>query len=186
MSVVIMAMIGLACASMLVGIADGVAAKTDLRALAAREKLLHERIHGAIANSKKILASGSNYLVIWIGDTRADSQPNISELQRLELNAATGEFTSYKGTFPANFTADQKTAADTGYSLAGDFNSVTIALKAGSYFPGTRWATQVAAWTNTLDNASPQLAHLVSYQLTLSAGSLTEIAIGAASLRNSR
>jgi len=179
MALAITGLIGAALAAMLFAVAQGTSSRNDLRVMVVKEKVIEARLDAAVRASKKILAAGSNYVVLWMADGNNDSQVNVTELRRIEWNATAGTLSSYK----SNLTPGAP--SDTGYVLSSDFNSVTTTLKGTASFPSETWATQITAWTFTLsNNSNPQQATLVSYRGTLQAQTLTTSLIGAVALRN--
>lgn len=168
--------VGLGIASMLLAIGNGTDTKTDVRSVMARHKVFSSRLADAIGGSKRILATGTNYIVLWNSDANGDSQPNLSEIQRIEWNSSTKELWSYVGTVATGGT-------DTSYQLTADFGTITTNLKTGSSFPGTKWGSNVSAWSTTLNNATVQSATLLSYRYTLLVGQGTNMAVGAVALR---
>jgi len=184
LAITITAFVGTAVASMMVSVTYGTTSRTEMRDVLVRTKVLTSRMNAAVRGSKMVLDSGTDYVVLWIADTREDGQPNISELRRIERDDSTGTITSYLADFPDAWDEATLDANDTAYDLTENFDSITQSLQSGSYFPGTTWSDHVTAWTITLDDADEQLATLMSYRLTLSIGAVTETAIGAAALRN--
>lgn len=183
MALAITAMVGLAIASMLFAVSRGTASSQDMRGLVVKHKALDARLAAAIRSSRKVLATGSNCIVLWMADTRADGVPDLSELRRIEVDN-TGSLVSYSASFPANWSQAAIDAADTSYPLNSDFLTVTSGLKSNSLFPSTKWMTGVTAITFTLNNATAQSANLVSYRATVTSGSQSAVPVGAATLRN--
>jgi hypothetical protein len=158
------AVLVLAIASMLHAVAYGSQSQSSARQTNVASKLLRARIDAAIAGAKMVLATdNSTYIVIWTGDTNADSVPDLSELRRIEFNAGTGQITSYRA--PAGVTPD------TAYTLATDFNATTNALKGGNTFPAEVWAKNVTAFSASLNNGTTQNATAVYYSVTAQNGS---------------
>ncbi len=178
-------LVGLGVAAMMVSSTYGLTSQKGMRNLVVRHKTIGARLDSAMRGAKQVLASGDGYLVLWIEDTRADGKPNISELRRIELDGSTDELSGYVGTFPSGWSEAAVTAADTAYELTDNFDTVTTALKSGSYFPKEVWGEGVTAWTMSFDdNGDPTTTYLISYRMTLDAGGTTSTAIGAAALRN--
>lgn len=184
LALTITAIMGLAIAQMLYAASSATASRNDMRALVTRQKALTVRLDEAIRGSNMVLASGSNYLVLWMGDTRADDQPNLSEIRRIEYSSSLGQIISWKASFPSSWTAAAITAADTQYDLAtADFNAVTTALKGSSTFPSEVWARNISGFSVAINNAVAQSATLVSYRITTTNGVYSNVIIGAASPR---
>ena len=92
------------------------------------------------------------------------------------MDAGAGELLSYRSPLPAG--------ANTEYELGSNFRVVTTGMKGSADFPSTRWASDVSAFTFAIDEASPQDARFVSFEVTLLGGEIPDTSIGAAALRN--
>lgn len=180
----ITAMVGCAISAMLFAVARGTDDGADSRSLVIQHKTIAGRMDAAVRGSKNILALGSNYIVLWMADTRANGAPDLSELRRIEYDSATHALISYKASFPAGYTQAQIDAADTAYALNADFATTTATLKGTSSFPAETWSGTLYGWTMVIDNISPQSARLVSYRLTIGTGTKTATVCGAAALRS--
>jgi len=175
LAVAITTLIGAAIASMMAAVSYGSDSSKDMRSLVARSKAVNARISAAIRGSTMVLDRGDGFLVLWTSDTDENGQPNLREIRRLDYNAAGQSISSY---------AAPEGASDVEYELSDDFEAITDGLMGGGDFPQTLWATGVSAWDLALDTPDPQTASLVSYQLTLTAGDMSDVAIAAVSLRN--
>lgn len=182
------AMIGAGVAAMMLLVSSGTTERTDLRALLVKEKSVAARLSAAVRSSLRVLDQGSDYVVLWIGDTRRDDQPNLSEIRLIE-RLSDGRLLCYSASFPDGWTDEQIATADTAYQLTDNFRTVTTALKSGSYFPSELWAQGVQSWTVVLD-ATPETARLLSYRMAMRAGDGSstrqplDTLIGAIALRN--
>lgn len=183
MSLGILAVIGLAVGMMFTAATQGTSAAVDSRQVSVQQKMISMRLNTAVRASTKFLAAGDGYLVLWIADTNVNETPNLSELRRIDYDTRSGRLTSYVAQFPADWTAEQIAAADTEYDLAADFAAVTQGLKSGSLFVGSAWSSRVSGATFTLNRNSPQMADLVTYDVTLTGGTSSLDALGAAALR---
>lgn len=167
----------------------GSTARQDLGRFLAQDQTLDARLSASIRSSSQILALGSDYVVLWKGDSRIDSQPNISELQRIEWTSD-GRLTSYQA--PAVWTAGDD--LDTAYDPTSDFDAVTDQLKTGSHFPAERWANNVTAIQWIIRGSNYSTSTILGYRLTLrspsdnavtdvweSAVALRQVAIGSSS-----
>src|SRR5689334_1045094 len=85
LSLITTAFIGLAVAMILQTAAYGTSTKRDARRIAVRSESTRDRMNDAIRNARAVLASGSTYLVLWMGDSNKNDQVNLSELQLIEL-----------------------------------------------------------------------------------------------------
>jgi hypothetical protein len=175
------ALIALAIATMLFAMAKGTSSRTDLRSVVVKHKTLTARFDAAVRSSSAVLARGSDYVVLWMGDTRENGAPNLSELRRIEYDAAGNTIVSY--TAELTGTAAQIEAADTTYQFSDNFEAITAGLKGDDEFPAETWATRVSGWTVTLNDATATDATLVRYRFVLAADELTDTVVGAAALR---
>jgi len=176
MALAITGMIGAAVAGMLSAVSYGTNNSRDLRSLVVKNKTLSARISAAIRQSAQLLDADDTYVVLWTKDLNGSGVPDLLELRRIELDTATDELSDY---------TPDPTATDVAYDLAADdFEAVTNNLIVDGDLVGTLWASEVAGWALEPDNADPQAAELVSFQLTLTTGSLTDTSVNAVSLRD--
>ena len=98
-AVTITALVGAGVATMLVATTRGTSSRTDLRGLVVKHKTLSARLGSSIRSAKMVLAAGSDFVVLWAHDDRANDLPNRSELQRIEWDNTNNEVRSYVG-FP--------------------------------------------------------------------------------------
>ncbi len=92
-----------AIATVLVAVTYGTDSSKDMRTLVSRNKTVNARLGATIRGSQSILASGSNYIVLWKSDDDMDGEPCPLEMQRLEfatVNDTTGIW-SYEAGNPA-------------------------------------------------------------------------------------
>lgn len=175
----IMALIGATVAGMLSAVAYGTDEDGDVRKLVARNKMVSMRINAAVRGSQRVLEAGQTadltWVVLWGRDLDENDAPSLLEIRLLEYDAATRTLSSY---------AAPDGTTDVLYELSDDFDAITDALRGTADFPETRWANDAEAFDVTLDETDPQAAKMLSYRLSLTAGSLTDIAIGTAKLRN--
>ncbi len=182
-AITVTALISLGVAAILQAATYGTSARREVRRVAVRSEQVRSRIDNALCSARAVLASGSGYIVLWIGDTRKNDQVNLSELQLLEIPSGSTTLSSYTTVFPTGWTQTQIDTADVAYAAGSNFATVAQTAKAGSYFPGTVWATGASSFTVALDNASLGLTHLVTWDLTLTNDLLSDSLVGAASLR---
>ncbi len=175
MALAITGMIGAAIASMLTAVTYGTSSGRDIRTLVVKNKTLSARISAAVRESAQLLDAADGYVVLWTKDLNDSGVPDLLELRRIELDTATDKLTSY---------TPDPAATDVAYALTDDFDAITTALIDSGDLVGELWATGVAQWTVTLDNADPQAAELVSFRLTLDAGLLADVSVCAVSLRD--
>jgi hypothetical protein len=190
LALAITALVSAAVTAMLVATAYGTSSERDLRGAVTRSKLVGARLNAAVRSSRAVLETGTDYLVLWMGDINTNATPDapdLSEIRLIERDGGTDELSSYQ--FPDGWTQAQIDAADVAYALTGNppgffLNEAATAKAAGSLVP-TRWGSQVTSILFDLDGADPITTTLVSYRFTVGAGDLSETVIGAASLRHS-
>ncbi len=175
MALAITGLIGAAIASMLTAVTYGTSSSRDIRSLVVKNKTLSARITAAVRGSAQLLDAADGYVVLWTKDINGSGVPDLLELQRIELDVATDELTSY---------TPDPSATDVAYLMTDDFEAITTALIGSGDLVGGLWATGVAQWPITLDAADPLDAELVSFQLTLDAGLLSDTSVNAVSLRD--
>lgn len=175
MALAITALIGAAVTAMLFGVSHGTHETRDMRGLTLRCKAINARLAARIRTARSVLDADTDRLILWTGDTNGNGKPDLSEVQRIERDSDTGVITSYT-------LADDGT--DVEHELADDFNVATAAAIESGDMAGEAWARAVAGLDITLDSQTPQAASLVSFRVTLRAGSLSDVTINAAALRN--
>ncbi len=176
MALAITGLIGAAIASMLTAVTYGTSSSRDIRSLVVKNKTLGARLSAAVRQSAQLLDAADGYIVLWTKDLNDSGAPDLLELRRIEWDGTTGELTDY---------TPDPTATDAAYDLAtDDFDAITTSLIGSDDLVGELWATGVTLWEVDLDAVDPQDAVLVSFQLTLSAGSLSDISVHAVSLRD--
>ena len=164
--------------------ARGTSSSQDVHGLVIKHKIIDSRLGGLVRSCQMVLATGSNYMVLWVFDTAGNGVPNRDEIRYIEFNSTTNEVWSYKTVWPSGWTQDQINAANTAYPLTTAFGTVIPALKGQATFIGERWATGVTGFSVTLNNAVAQSASLVNYTVTITQASGAEPVYGAAALRN--
>ncbi|MAE62215.1 MAG: hypothetical protein CMJ49_12775 [Planctomycetaceae bacterium] len=183
LSLTVTGFIGAAVAGMLMAVSYGADKSRDVRTGVILHKTLSERVNASVRGSRQVLAAGPSFAVLWIGDTRADELPNVSELRRIEYDSTSEELRSYTVGWPAGWSQAQIDAADVSYELTLDFDTVTTGLIGQTYYPVTVWARDLPTATFAVNNVDPKLATLVSYRLEATIGATDEQFIGAASPR---
>jgi len=173
--------LGAAIAAMLFAVYDGTSAQIESRGLAVSHVTAAARISAAARASRDVLAAGENYLVLWNAEVRSDGVPNLSELQRIERDPASGELRSYQAPL------DLPDAENTAYGLeTTDFNAVTASLRGTKNFPGKLWATDVSSLTVSLIPDAARKATFVSFRIATTADGADRTTVGGAALRNKR
>ncbi len=174
-------MVAVAVSSMLFTVSHGTSSKTDMRKIVVRQKTLGSRITAAIRESKMVLESDTDLLILWVNDENENDQPELAELRRIERSSVTNSVISYRS--PDDIADEDNTQFDLATT---DFAAETDAVKATSVMPAERWGLDVANWAISLNDADPQAATLVSYQVTLTTGGMSDTHVAAAALRNTQ
>jgi hypothetical protein len=154
----ILAIIGGTLATMLFATSRSSRSGTDLRRRNLKVEVISARVDAAVRSSCRVLASGDNFLVLWLGETRQNSVPDLSEICRIEWNAA-GKQLRYSSARPGLTDAD-----NIAYTFTTDYASATAALANDSRFPMQVWGRGVSGWSVTLDKPIPA-AKVVQYTL---------------------
>lgn len=178
-ALVITALIGSAVAAMLLSASSGTSVQAETRGFLLTQASIATRLGSTIRSSKMVLACGADYLVLWTTELNPDGMPNLSELRRIERDAATGQVRCYRA--PDDLPAEQDTAYDLGTT---DFEAVTRALRGTPNFLAELWSPDVTAWMVWLDKPQVQQARYVGYRLTVTRNGASETAVGGAALRN--
>lgn len=167
--------VGLAIASMFQAVSYGTGSAQDMRELVVGAHVVDSRLTAAIRESHAVLAAGDDYLVLWKYDSDGDGLPGLHELQRIDHDAPAHQLVA--------FTADAD-APDIIYTLDGNFASITENLIDDDTLTRQLWADAAAELTFTLDTQDISDARLISYRLTLAAGTLQHVVANAVALRN--
>jgi prepilin-type N-terminal cleavage/methylation domain-containing protein len=172
LSMGLLATIAALVSGMIYSSSQGAARQQETRRRHVRSEVVSARLDAALRGSTTVLAAGATWVVLWKGDSRPDQQPNLSEIQRVEWDAATKRLRAYAAQQPV------AEADDTAYPPTTDFGAVTAALKGGSSFPGETWCERVAAW-QLVPAGAGQATRLLGYTITL------EDAAGSSSFKSS-
>lgn len=181
-------LVGLAVAGLTTAMVSGTNTRNDLRELVVKHKAISARMTAAVRSSSQVLAVQDGWVLLWVYDTRDDDLPNVSELRLIERDAE-GVLGSYMIVWPSDWTEEEIAALDIALPLDTDWSTVAAAMRTPRVegqpgFERTTWARNVTRLALGIDAPNPQQAKLVSFQIDLSAGSFTDVVIGAAGLRN--
>jgi hypothetical protein len=154
----ILAIIGGTLATMLFATSRSTRNGTDLRRRNLKIEVINSRIDSAVRSSCRVLAAGDDYLVLWLGETRQNSVPDLSEICRIDWNAGSKQL-QYSAATPG--LADAENIA---YTFTTDFASATAALAGDARFPMQVWGRNVSGWSFTLDKPIPA-SRVVQYTL---------------------
>lgn len=178
------AFVALAIAMMMYSVSYGTDDRQDVRVQLVKDTVVTGRMSAAIRESKMILDSDDDYLILWMHDNRSDGLPNLSEIRLIERDSESNELVSHQAVFSESLTAEQLTAADTQYALTSNFRALTNAIKDTQAFPGEVWASQVTSLTCTLNHATTQSATAVEFQVAFTLNGKTCTTLKVAALRN--
>jgi hypothetical protein len=143
-----------------------------------KHKTLLIRVGDAIRQSAMILDQGSDFIVLWTGDTDSNGEPNLAEVQRIDRDTGFKELRNYRAP------DDLNPADNTQYDLATtDFNAATNAVKGAGQFPAQVWGTGIENLQFWGDDADPRNARLICFRLDVRVGKLTDSIVGGAALR---
>ncbi len=163
--------------------AMGTSTQNDGRRELTRLQSVKAVLEDEFVNARCILATGSNYVVYWTGDSTSSPTPinnavNFSELRMLEIDAS-GNLNVYCCQWPAGTTNATILANDTEYALGTDWHGTAEALRGTTYYSTTPIAAGATSLTSSLDNASVAAAKIITFQITLNDGTVTrQLALG--------
>ncbi len=190
-------LIGLAITAVVSGIlailmnatAVGTNSQQDGRRALVRMESMKAQIGDALANSRCILAAGSNYVVFWTGDQAGAATPtnnavNLSEIRLLEVDTVTGNLNLWAIQWPGTYSSSNIISADSTYAANTPWYSAAETAKSNSYFTATPIATGVSSMTVALDSASPTQAKMVNLVVSFSDTVTTRQAVMTATLPN--
>ena len=180
LAMMITALLSAGVASMLYAAGYGTSSRREVRRVAVKSLQLQKRFEDAIRSARAVLASGQvatgyGFVVLWTGDTNADDQVNLSELQLIELP---------NGTTTLQSCQPSPSATDVTYPADANFYSVAQTAKASGNLVPVTWSNGISDLTVTLDNPTPVMARLVTWRLTLTDQAISEQLCGAANLRS--
>ena len=170
--------------------AVGTNSQNDGRRALVRMQALKATLDDEFSNTRAILATGTNYVVYWIGDQNAAVTPangavNFSELRILEIDGS-GNLVVYCCKWPSGTSNATILANDTTYASSTDFYSTVTSLKGTTYFSANTIATGATSLLVSLDSATPTAAKYVHLQSDFDDGSVTrQMVLGVALLNPS-
>ena len=164
---VISGLVAAGVTAMLVAVSYGTSSSHDLRTLVVKSKTIDARLGASIRNCRQVLATGSDFLLLWVADADEDDVTDNAEIRLIDRDAATDMLNSYY----------DDTAAGA-YVDAATFR--TLAL--GSFTPQP-WGTGVTGLSFVPDTPAPG-TKLVSYTMTLEIEDVSETVVGAVATRN--
>jgi prepilin-type N-terminal cleavage/methylation domain-containing protein len=162
LALAVTAMVALVVASLLFSVANGTASRDAAQGNNSLIELVCSRINAAVQPGGRVLAQADGMLVFWTSDSDGNNKPNLSEIRRLELDAATGRLVLYSAPTTLN------PWDDSAYDLTQDFASITAALRGTANFPGTIIVGDVQQWTPSAVGAIT-VSKLLTYRVTVTA-----------------
>ena len=168
LSMTVMSVIGLAIAALSVAIGDGYAASEGYYDALQCGRNTMRRIETNSRKAKLIVASSSNSVVFWAGDTNGDGLINLDEIKTVTFNSAANEIDEVAVNFG---NAPNKAALNVNVPLA-NLSTVAAALavqQASTYCVTTPLASNVSNVQVQVSPAAP-LATRLDLQFTLGSG----------------
>lgn len=164
--------------------AMGTSTQNDGRRALVRLQAVKAVLEDEFVNARCILATGSNYVCYWTGDssgpTTVNNAVNFAELRMLAIDAS-GNLNVYCCKWPSGTTNATILANDTQYALATDWRTTAEALRGTTYYSTNTIATGATSLTISLDSASPATAKLINLKIAIDDGSVTrQLALGVA------
>ena len=167
LSLTLLAVVALSIVLLMQSVSRGTRTSEDVRRVNLRQEVVAERVDPRIRAASKVLAATPGALVLWLGDERANNAIDLSELCRLEYDAASKELRCYAAP------ADLPEAQDQRYADTEDFDAITTPLVGTADFPGVVVQRNLTAWTFATDNATPAKARAVRYVFSLESDGTT-------------
>lgn len=172
-SLTITLLMSVCIAAMVRSVSAGTTGQQDGRRHLARtqslQTVLTSQVHGCV----NFLAVGSNYLVYWIGDANNNLAVDSNELGMIEYQSSSNQL--YLWTPAAG-------ASSTTYAANSNWYSICTAAKNGA-LSGKPIAGNVTAFSVTLSHATPGLARMASFTITLDDGVVSRTVVIAGSMR---
>jgi type II secretory pathway component PulJ len=168
LALAISGMVAAVVAAMLFALANGSRDRQDLRHRNVRADVVIARVDTAVRSSSMLLGRTPNCLVLWVADSRKNGRPDLSELRRIEWDAASKQLRCYQA--PAGLADSDNTT----YQLSDDFVAATAALAGSATFPAEVWGTNVTGWSSgAVPTGATQDARMIAYSVTLTAAAGT-------------
>lgn len=166
-ALVVSGLVAAGVTAMLVAVSYGTSSSHDLRTLVVKSKTIDARLGASIRVCRQVLASGSDFLLLWVADADEDDVTDNAEVRLIDRDAATDMLNSYY----------DDTAAGA-YVDAATFRALAL----GSFTPQP-WGTGVTGLSFVLDIPA-RGTNLVSYTMTLESEDVSETVVGAVAMRN--
>ncbi len=165
--------------------AMGTNSTADGRRSLVRMQMIKSTLQDEFINTRAILATGTNYVVYWIGDqpgavTPANGAVNLSELRMLTIDAS-GNLNVYCCKWPVGTSNSTILTNDTEYAASTNWYSTAASLIGTTYYATDTVATGVTSLVASLDSASPTSAKYVHLTIATNDGTVArQLVLGVA------
>lgn len=154
-------MVGVTTIVMLAGASSAAQTHTDTRQSSMRRQVTIIRLGGVTRSAAMVLAADDHALVLWTGDANNNAVPDLSELRRLQWDEDSQEV------WVSQAPAVLLPGADTTYTLADAFGTITQGLAGTAAMPTQVLLQDITDWQVTLDKAVLHDARLLRIDLML-------------------
>jgi len=170
LALTITGLVGLAVVTMLSAASYGATSRAGMRDLLVVSRTTSARLGVCIRTAVEVVSvdAGGEYIVLWVQDTNEDSTRQYDELQLIERNTVANELRSYATTSDA-----------TAFTTAAAFRTTALAS-----FTAQTWATGITDIEFKQIAASGEQGPLVTWRLTAARDDVSDVASGAAAVRN--
>ena len=96
MALAITGIVAVAISGMMYGVTSGTESVKGLRSIVAKSKAVTARLDHAVISSKRILAVGDDFILVWVDDLNTDSMPSGCELLLVEHEINSQELIAYR------------------------------------------------------------------------------------------
>jgi prepilin-type N-terminal cleavage/methylation domain-containing protein len=161
LSLSILAIIGTLTVTMMFSMSRGTASGRELRSRNLRLEVLSARIDARVRSAVRVLAADPKSVVLWLGDERANSVPDASEICRLEWDSSTGAVTAYVAP------PDMAPADDQAYPFSTNFDTTSRNLVSAGVLEPAVLGRRVRKWTVEDAGAGYDLWRSITYRIEL-------------------
>jgi len=164
-SLAITTMIGVAIATMMATVSQGVGTRRDTRSLALRAHSAHVRLSACIDSSRAVVMAGETMMVLWHDDSRSGGTIHASELRWIEFSPDDDTLLIHQVSFPSEWSQTDCDKKDRQLSSQADFEMVLDEYAGEGWIATATAADGVAAATFWFDDVDPLEARLVRIDL---------------------
>ena len=147
LSLSILSIIGTLTVTMMFSMSRGTTSGREFRSRNLRLEVISARLDARVRSAVRVLAADTKSVVLWLGDERANSVPDASELCRLEWNSSTGVITAYVAP------PDLAPADDQAYPFSTNFDLTSRNLVTAGVLEPAVLGRRVRKWT--VDGVGP-------------------------------